>query len=205
MLVLSKRILVGYLVLFAWVIAGVTFGLPFSLTLAVGVGLISPQGYPFPPETFQWVLGFSIALSMLTGLWWYALPQWWIGAALEGIRLRLEKSASRARQKAVGMLALIHLCAFILSPLALFWWVMARLLNIGMGWSFRPEMQIAIFGIGLLWLALILGRPHHRLLKVPFLGKAVLRCQMTLIDWWMRFDDPGRAEVERERFAGHRP
>ncbi len=129
MLVLSKRILVGYLVLFAWVIAGVTFGLPFSLTLAVGVGLISPQGNPFPPETFQWVLGFSIALSMLTGLWWYALPQWWIGAALEGIRLRLEKSASRARQKAVGMLALIHLCAFVLSPLALFWWVLARLLR----------------------------------------------------------------------------
>ena len=195
----------GCLVLFAWVIAGITFGLPYTTTLAVGVGLISPEGYPFPHETFQWVLGISVAVSILSGLWWYGLPEWWIGSTLEAVRLRLEESASHLRRKVIGMLVLIQLSAFVLSPLTLLWWGLARALRGALGWSLRPEIQIAVFGIGFLWLGLVLGRSHRHLLRVPFLGEVVLRCQMTLIDWWMRIDDPVSAERERERCLRHRP
>lgn len=205
LLVLAKRILLGYLVLFAWAIAGMTFCLPYVTTVAVGVGLISAEGYPFPHETFQWVFGISVAVSILSGLWWYGLPGWWIGSALESIRLRLEKSASPLRQKAIGMLVLIQLCAFVLSPVTLFWWGLARILKHALGWSLGPETQIAVFGIGLLWLGLLLGRPHRRLVKVPFLGTVVLRCQMTMIDWWIHFDDPAAAERERKRFLAYPP
>jgi len=37
----------------------------------------------------------------------------------------------------------------------------------------------------------------------PYFGKMALRCQMTLIDGWVRFDDPALAEKERERLPGH--
>lgn len=63
-----KRLLLDSLVLFVWVLAGITFGLPFTNTLAVGVGLIYTEGYPFPYETIQWVLGISVAVSVLSGL-----------------------------------------------------------------------------------------------------------------------------------------
>ncbi len=205
MLVLIKRILLGYLVLFAWVIAGITIGLPYTTTIAVGAGFISPDGSPFPQETFHWAFGFSVTISILSGLWWFGLPEWWIGSALETIRLRLEKSGSRLKQKSVGTLVLIQLFAFVLSPLALFWWSLAWTLQHALGWSFIAEFRIAIFAIGFFWLGLVLGIPHRRLLKVPFLGKVVLRCQMTMIDWWMRFDDPVSAEIERERFLGYHP
>lgn len=135
-----KRFLLGSLVLFVWVIAGITLGLPFTTTLAIGAGLISPEGYPFPHETFQWVLGISVAVSVLSGLWWYDLPDWRVGSALERIRLRLEKSASHIRQYTIGMLVLIQLSAFVLSLSALFWWGLARTLKNGLRWSPRLEI-----------------------------------------------------------------
>lgn len=200
-----KRALFGLLVVFVWVILGMTFGLPYVTTLAVGLGLISPEGHPFPPEVFRWVLGVSVAVSMMSGLWWYGLPRWWIGSALEKIRVRLQTSASPMQQRAAGMLVLLHVCAFVMSPVALFWWGLTVVLTHALGWSLGLELRIVAFIVGLLWLALILGRPHRRLLHVPLLGGLVLRCQMGMVDWWMRFNDPEGAERERQRLLRQHP
>lgn len=200
-----KRLLLGTLVLFFWLIAGLTVALPFILTLSVGLGLLPPHGFPFPYRPFQTLLAVSLPLSLLTGLWWYGFPQWWIGGAMEGIRLHLETHAPRLKQKALGMLVLLQLCAFLISPLTALWWGLYHLLRPAMEWHLPIGVRFALFAAGFLWLALILGRPHLRLRQIPFLGNVIRRCQMTLIDWWMRFDDPLLAEEERQRLLGPAP
>lgn len=198
MFAVLKRLLVGYGFLLALMFAAITLGFPFVLTIAVGIGLLPPDGSPFPRDIFKLVAVSSVVVTLAVGLRWLWFPSRWLDTHLAQLRLDLLRSKKRLSLRFVGVLVAFPLFAFILSPCAVTWLGLEeglyrlRLAGELLGCIFPISMIV-----GFVWLAVVVGRLCPPRGKIRHL---VLRCRTIFIDWVLEPSNPQAARRERERW-----
>jgi len=202
-LAIAKRLLVGYGFLLSLVLVGLTLGLPFVLTVVIGVSLISPDGLSLPRNTAQAVSVLSVGITLAVGLRWLCFPSRRLDTALAGLRSKLLHSNNWLLLRFVGILVAFPLFAFILSPCAMAWLVLEEgLYRLRLaGELFGHVYVIVAFFTGLIWLAVIVGRLPP---SPGVVGRVLLRCRMTFIDWVLEPYNPQAARREREKVTSTR-
>ena len=191
-----KRLLAGYGFLLALMLAAITLGFPFVLTIIVGIGLLPPDGFPFPRDIFKTVAGLSVGVTLIVGLRWLWFPSRWLDARLAQLRSDLLRSKNLLSLRFVGILVAFPLFAFILSPCAVTWLGLEEGL-----YRLHPASRLSEYAysipmiVGFVWLAVVVGRlcpPPGEIRQV------VLRCRMIFIDWVLEPLMPQAARRERE-------
>jgi len=196
-----KRLLVGCGFLLASMLAALVLGFPFVLTIAVGVGLLPPDGFPFPRDIFKIVAGLSIVATLVVGLRWLWFPSRWLDTRLAQLRSNLLRPQNRLSLRFVGILVAFPLFAFILSPCAAMWLGLEEgLYRLHLAGELSRYVYSIPMILGFVWLAVVVGRlcpPPGEMRRV------VLRCRAIFIDWVLEPRSPQAARREREWLHQH--
>jgi len=205
MLSIIKRYALGYGLFFAFILIGMTLGGPFILTIAVGLGLLYPDGYPvFPRGAFKIASVASAMISLAIGLWWLGRSTQWLESPMARLHGRLLQSRRMLTIRFVGVLIAWPLFAFILSP----WVLLSQALEAGVHWlgleegGLRSVLCGIQFVIGVLWLGVVIGCPRPIFEKRPIFWRIVRRCRVIFIDWVLEPSFPRAARRERGRLLG---
>lgn len=192
-----KRLVVGYGFLLSLVFIGLSVGLPFVLTAAIGLEIIYPAKVPLSHEIYLGISILSVSITVAVGLRWLFFPSQGLDHWLEQLRVRLSQSENRLLFRFLGIVLAFPLFAFILSPCAIVWIGLEEVAystSLVLGESFR----IFAFFTGFVWLVLVVGRLRPR---AGAMKRVVFRCRTLFIDWVLEPYKPEAARREREKLS----
>ena len=191
-----KRLAHGYLFIFLWIVIGITFALPFILTISLGLGFVYPAGLPFPPARVEFILLAAIIITLIFGLKWLYFPSPKSDAWLKDLRSNLIAQKKFLLLRFIGVIIAFPLFAFILIPPALFWLGLQSLsyhFSIGGELLGKIYLSSALF-TGFIWLAIIIGKLCPKAKRIK---KILFRIRLIFIDWVLEPSSPKAGREER--------
>ncbi len=191
------RLVFGYGFLLVVLVAGLTIGFPFVVTLGVGLGILPASGFPFPHRPFLITALISVPITAAVGARWLCFPWPWLDARLARLRLQLLRSKRQFLLRCIGIFVAIPLFAFVLCPWSMLWLALETsrdYLHLPDEWPIY-QFPTAML-VGIIWLAVVLGRLCPQPGRVR---RFVLRCRKVFIDWILEPANPKAARRERDR------
>ncbi len=193
-----KRIISGYGMLLALIVIGLTFVLPFVITIVAGLGMLPVGMLPLSHDKMRNIVLWAVALTQLIALPWLWFPFPRFEVSLASLNTKLLHSKSWLWLRFMGILMAFPLFAFILSP-----WALMTLGIEEISYHFFrtsimsvPGYRMIIFMVGFIWLMVIIGQLCP---PAGAISRIVLRCRMVFIDWILMPYKPRAALEEKER------